>query len=110
MSLEYNQNRRAVHFDTKTTLWIIFSVLALVGSLSWWGMNLQERVGVVEREQTAIEQRTLLRHNALSQRVNQRANITEREVSRIERRFDKLDATLIRIEDKLDNKVDRNGN
>ena len=70
---------------------------------------MQERVGVVESEQAAIEQRSLIRHNALSRRIDERANITAREVSRIESRFDKLDATLIRIEDKLDNKVDRNG-
>lgn len=111
MPLEYDKNRRrAVHFDTKTTVTLVVALVTFAGSLVLWGTNMQERVGVVEQEQTAIEQRSLIRHNALSRRIDERANITEREVSRIESRFDKLDATLIRIEEKLDKKVDRNGN
>mgnify|MGYP006434259497 CR=1 FL=1 len=110
MALEYDKDRRrAVHFDTKTTLWIVFSALAVAAGLFAWGMNIQERVGVVETQQTAIEQRSLIRHDALSRRIDDRANITENEISRIEARFDKLDASLLRIEEKLDKKVDRNG-
>ena len=111
MSLENGKaNPRAVHFDTKTTLWIIFSALALAAGLFVWGMNMQERVGVVENAQEALEERTHLQNVALSNRIDARAKISDREISRIESRFDTLDATLVRIEDKLDQKADRNGN
>lgn len=108
--MEYDKDDRrssAVHFDTKTTLWVVFSALAMAGGLFVWGMNMQERVGVVETEQGAMQERALLRHNSLVQRIQSRANMTDREVSRIEGRFDKLDETLVRIEDKLDKKADR---
>lgn len=109
MVVEGQNNSRAVHFDAKTATTLIIAALTLSGGLILWGANIQERVGVVEQQQETLADAAVLRHSTLSARVDLRANMTEREISRIEGRFDKLDKILFRIEDKLDRKADRNG-
>lgn len=84
------------HIDKRINISILLGLLGFAISVFLWGSSVEERVSVLTLQDQWLERR--ISDNKLQY---------QGEVSRLERRFDRLDVVLIRIEDKLDQKEDK---
>lgn len=88
------------HIDKKVSVTHLLATLSLAASVTWWGMQLQERVARVEEREDALEQMVIQRTATLEGRL-------QRSEDRIAVMFATIDQKLTRIEDRLDRKADR---
>lgn len=97
---DHNEDNNDIHhwsLDKRFNVGHFLTTIIIAGMLFAWASNVSERVSVLERNDIYLE-------NRLDREMARSAV----DFSRVERRLEGMSASLLRIEDKLDKKEDKN--
>jgi len=94
------------HNDRKISIANLLTTLVLIGTVFSWASGVNERIAIIETASRGGELQGNLAHQLLNERIDAQALRASGEMSAMRGRFDRLDAYLARIENKIEGRND----